>query len=156
MAIVSCPECGKKLKIADTSVGKKVKGPCGHVFVAAAEGKTLAKAAPPAPAPAAEKVYVSCTECGAKLKVAGTSLGKKMKCPKCAAAFVAKIEDGPKAKPKPAVQDEDMDDLLAFAQADAAKEASGRMDDDDDDDFQDEDLPKSKAKPRQGGTGPCS
>ena len=46
MAIVSCPECGKKLKIADTSIGKKVKGPCGHVFVA--EGD-----AAPTPAPAA-------------------------------------------------------------------------------------------------------
>ena len=37
MAIVSCPECGKKLKVADTSVGKKIKCSCGEVFLAQME-----------------------------------------------------------------------------------------------------------------------
>ena len=45
--------------------------------------KAQTKPAPAAVAP--EKVYVGCTQCGAKLKVATTSLGKKMKCPKCGA-----------------------------------------------------------------------
>ncbi len=130
MAIVSCPECGKKLKVADTSVGKKVKGPCGHVFVA--QGGAEAVLAP-AVAVAPEKVYVGCTECNAKLKVATTSLGKKMKCPKCSAVFVAALPDEepavkPMAKAKPAVSENDMDDLLAFAQADAAG-ANGEVDD---------------------------
>src|ERR1700722_12509847 len=107
MAIVQCPECSKKLKVADTSVGKKVKCSCGHVFVAAPPEE----AAPPpkpavAPAGAAEKVFVACTECGAKLKVATTSLGKKMKCPKCAAVFVANIQEAP--KPKPAKDEDDL------------------------------------------------
>src|SRR5580765_2246590 len=97
MAIVSCPECSKKLKVADTSVGKKVKCSCGNVFVASTDGVAAA-----APAPAAgDKVVVACTECGSKLKVGTASLGKKMKCPKCAAVFVA-AEDAPKkAAPKP-------------------------------------------------------
>src|ERR1700722_9802755 len=85
MAIVSCPECQKKLKVADASVGKKVKCSCGTVFVAEPEASAPAAAA-------TDKVVVACTECGAKLKVAGTSLGKKMKCPKCAAVFVAVVE----------------------------------------------------------------
>src|SRR5690242_14411039 len=97
MAIVSCPECGKKLKIADTSVGKKVKGPCGHVFVANGSSPPPAASKPAANKPAAavtpEKVYVACTECESKLKVATTSLGKKMKCPKCSAVFVANLPD---------------------------------------------------------------
>src|SRR5215468_9218912 len=101
MAIVSCPECGKKLKIADTSVGKKVKGPCGHVFVADSGSSAAVTAAPPAPAIAPEKVYVACSECGAKLKVATTSLGKKMKCPKCSAVFLANLPDEAPAKKAP-------------------------------------------------------
>ena len=91
MAIVSCPECGKKLKVADTSVGKKVKCICAAVFVAEEAG------AAPASPPPAEKVLVACTECGAQLKVSATSLGKKVKCPKCGEAFVAAVE---KAAPK--------------------------------------------------------
>jgi uncharacterized protein (TIGR03067 family) len=127
MAIVSCPECGKKLKVADASIGKKVKGPCGHVFVA--HGGVEAAPQPMA-AVAPEKVYVGCSECGAKLKVATTSLGKKMKCPKCSATFVASLPDEEpalKAKAK-ANPDDDMDDLLAFAQADAAT-GNGEADD---------------------------
>src|ERR1022692_1974240 len=114
MAIVSCPDCGKKLKIADTSIGKKVKCSCGHVFVAAAEA-----AAPPAPVALPDKVVVACTECGSKLKVAATSLGKKMKCPKCAGVFIASAS-GPVAPP-PKIEppkDDDEDDLMSFAQAD--------------------------------------
>jgi hypothetical protein len=166
MAIVSCPECGKKLKIADTSVGKKVKGPCGHVFVAQAEAQAAPK---PAAAPVApEKVYVACTECGSKLKVATTSLGKKMKCPKCLAVFVAnppEEEPAPKAKAKPAVSDDDMDDLLSFAQADAKNGKSEAAEDEDlfkdepiksraqrkmdeEEEAADEPKPKGKAKPK--------
>lgn len=171
MAIVSCPECSKKLKVSDTSVGKKVKCSCGHVFVA------MAEAAAAVAAVAAEKVFVACTACTAKLKVATTSLGKKMKCPKCASVFTAQIEeeapaftapppeeddDFPppvKGKAKP-VTDDDMDDFAAFAAAespmassddedDAPKartkaKAKSRMADDEDDE---EDMPKSKAKP---------
>ncbi|MBI3821795.1 MAG: TIGR03067 domain-containing protein [Planctomycetes bacterium] len=161
MAIVSCPECGKKLKVADMSIGKKVKGPCGHVFVAEAEAAAPAKAA--APAAASDKVMVACTECGAKLKVAGTSLGKKMKCPKCTGVFVARADepappvkkaappaepeldedDAPRPKGKPkAVNDDDMEDLFGFAEKDAARAPE------DDNLFTDEDevKPKGKAK----------
>jgi len=78
MALVNCPECQQKLKVADTSLGKKVKCSCGNVFVAptgdAAPGQTIAVEP--------DKVLVACTACSAKLKVAVTSLGKKMKCPK--------------------------------------------------------------------------
>jgi uncharacterized protein (TIGR03067 family) len=123
MAIVSCPECQKRLKVADASIGKKVKCSCGRVFVAEAE------AAAPA-AVASDKVMVACSECGAKLKVAGTSLGKKMKCPKCASVFVAAVEKAPRVEPlskanaKPAkADDEDEDeDLLTFAQSDEKDE----------------------------------
>src|SRR3954467_15522994 len=89
MAVVSCPECSKKLKVADTSVGKKVKCSCGNVFVA-----RLEDAAPPVKTAAvvAEKVFVACTECGSKLKVATTSLGQKTKCPKCPSVCVPNIE----------------------------------------------------------------
>ena len=136
MAIVQCPECNKKLKVADTSVGKKVKCSCGQVFVAAPPDDA---APPPKPAVAAaaapEKVFVACTECGAKLKVATASLGKKMKCPKCAAVFVAKIEAAP--KPKPAVDDDDLDDLMNFAQSEAQSDSMSE---------DEEDLPKSKGK----------
>jgi DNA-directed RNA polymerase subunit RPC12/RpoP len=140
MAIVSCPECSKKLKIADTSVGKKVKCSCGRIFVAA----TDAAAAPPTPAAAPEKVVVSCTECGSKLKVATTSLGKKMKCPKCASVFIASVEGRaapPPVKAMPA-KDDDADDLFSFAQADAQKETK----DEEEDLFNDDEDPKPKAK----------
>src|SRR5205807_6363784 len=86
--------------------------------------------------------------------------GKKMKCPKCAAVFVA-AEDAPKkAIPTPppepeledefeehapkkkgkAVSDEDMDDLLSFAEKDAS---------DDNNPFQDEEEVKPKAKAKK-------
>src|ERR1043165_1438539 len=103
MAVVSCPECNKKLKVADTSIGKKVKCSCGNIFVAELEE---APAPPPPPKKAAvavspEKVFVACTECGAKLKVATTSLGKKMKCPKCSSVFVANTEEEEAPPPPP-------------------------------------------------------
>src|ERR1043165_3691309 len=95
MAVVSCPEGNKKLKVADTSIGKKVKCSCGNIFVAEVEG---ASAPPPPPKKAAaavspEYVFVGWTECGAQLKVATTSWGKKMKSPKCSSVFVANTEE---------------------------------------------------------------
>ena len=50
MAIVSCPDCGKKLKVSDASIGKKVKCSCGNVFVAEEEAS-----APPARGDAASR-----------------------------------------------------------------------------------------------------
>jgi uncharacterized protein (TIGR03067 family) len=165
MAIVSCPECNKKLKVADTSVGKKVKCSCGNIFVAQVDAPVEAVPA------AAEKVYVACTECGAKLKVPTTSLGKKMKCPKCAGIFVAQLEEEapppPPPEPEPELaDDEDMpppmakpikkpvmddDDLAAFA------DDERRMGEEEEmprpkakgkgkktDDFDDEPMPKGK------------
>src|SRR5437667_11208868 len=115
MAIVSCPECHKKLKVADTSVGKKVKCSCGHVFVAPTEEMAITHVAVP------DKVVVACTECGAELKVAATSLGKKMKCPKCAGVFVAAVPPPPAEEedvpPPPAkLSKKDEDDLFTFGQ----------------------------------------
>ncbi len=140
MAIVSCPECSKKLKVADTSVGKKVKCSCGHVFVAQEQ------AAAPVVAAAPEKVTVACTECSAKLKVAATSLGKKMKCPKCTSVFVASVEDeAPPAKPvkkAPPPPEEDEDDFFSYGQAEAKKQAASEDSEDD------EIRPKTKAKKR--------
>jgi uncharacterized protein (TIGR03067 family) len=160
MAIVSCPECSKRLKVADTSVGKKVKCSCGKVFVA--ESKDAAPARAPKSAP--EKVLVACSECGAKLKVATTSLGKRMKCPKCTGVFTASAEeaaapppgktatkptskpaelneDGPKAK---APGDDDMEDLFSFAQKDAEQDSEKENRSQDD---EEEVRPKAKAKP---------
>jgi uncharacterized protein (TIGR03067 family) len=163
MAIVSCPECSKRLKVADTSVGKKVKCSCGRVFVA--ESKDAAPARAPEAAP--EKVLVACSECGAKLKAATTSLGKRMKCPKCAGVFIASAEkeaaapppakkamkpppkpaglkeDGPKAKAK-APGDDDMEDLFSFAQKDAEQDSEKEDRPQDD---EEEVRPKAKAKP---------
>ena len=94
MAIVSCPECQKRLKVADTSVGKKVKCSCGQIFAA----QTESAAATPIPVAApSDKVVVSCTECGAKLRVVETSLGKKMKCPSGRGRF----HRGPGGSPRP-------------------------------------------------------
>ena len=165
MAIVSCPECSKKLKVADTSVGKKVKCSCGNVFVAESGNGAPVMAAAPVAAP--DKVVVACTECGAKLKVASTSLGKKMKCPKCAEVFVAAAEEEAApapvvkkpARPAPveddevdapapakkgkAVSDDDMEDLFTFAQ----KDSGGVEAQEDESAFADEeDLPKPKGK----------
>jgi serine/threonine protein kinase len=86
MATVTCVSCQKKLKVADALVGKKVKCTCGTVFLAQIEDAApVAKPADAAP----DKVLVACTACSSKLKVAVASLGKKMKCPKCDAVFVA-------------------------------------------------------------------
>lgn len=130
MAIVNCPECSKKLKVADTSVGKKVKCTCGTVFVA--EAADALSAAPPLD----EKALVACTECGSKLKVAPTSLGKKMKCPKCAGVFVAALPaamaEETMKRPAPAENDEEPMDFAA---------AESREDE--------EDLPNSRAKSRK-------
>jgi len=153
MAIVSCPACDKKLKVADTSVGKKVKCSCGNIFIAMAEAPAPVAAAVP------DKVMVSCTECGANLKVASTSLGKKMKCPKCAAVFVAALDEEPplaapikKAappvaeefededdapRPAPKVNKKDEDDLFAFGQEETEEETPS----------------KSKAKKKSGDEG---
>jgi Zn-finger nucleic acid-binding protein len=136
MAIVNCPECSKKLKVADTSVGKKVKCTCGTVFVAEATE------APPAAPSLAEKVLVACTECASTLKVAATSLGKKMKCPKCAGVFVAALPVtamAERAKVPQRKKHEDEEEPLVFVAADSK-----------DDEFEaDEKLPKSKAKSRK-------
>lgn len=163
MAIVSCPECSKRLKIADTLVGKKVKCSCGKVFVAETEDAAPANA----PAAAPEKVLVACSECGAKLKVATTSLGKKMKCPKCTGVFTAAIaevglaqgpakatkpphkseaeEDAPKPKAKAkAGNNEDMDDLFSFAQKDTEQDSEQENRPQDE---EEEVRPKAKAKP---------
>src|SRR5438552_2991558 len=125
MAIVSCPECSKKLKVADTSVGKKVKCSCGNVFVAKSGNGAPAKAAAALP----DEVMVAAED----------------------------EASAPKAKGK-AVSDDDMDDLFTFAQKDAGNEAD---DDDDvrpkgkakagkradpDDSFEEDDFPKPKSK----------
>ena len=131
MAIVSCPECSKKLKVAEASIGKKIKCSCGQVFVAEA-AMAVATAAPVAEG-SADKVVVACTECSAKLKVAVPSLGKKMKCPKCAAVFVAALDKPPTAEPEIEVVEEPVfksngkgtttdDDLLALAQSEEKDE----------------------------------
>ena len=133
MAIVSCPECSKKLKVADTSVGKKVKCSCGQVFVAETEAATPPPKKPAAAAAAVEKVIVACTECGAKLKVAMTSLGKKMKCSKCAEVFVAALEEEIEEAPPPPPP--------AKKSAKPVKPVSI-----DDDDEEEAPKPKSKAK----------
>ena len=105
---------------------------------------------------------VGCTECGAKLKVAGASLGKKMKCPKCAAVFVAVAEGGtppvrkapppdepeefedpvPRTKGKPG-KDGDADDPFTFGQQEANAKAAGEELFADDEDG----PPKGKPKP---------
>jgi len=44
----------------------------------------------PDPAPGGNgKVVVQCSNCQERLKVAATSVGKKVKCPGCGTAFVA-------------------------------------------------------------------
>ncbi len=163
MAIVSCPECTKRLKVADTSVGKKVKCSCGRVFVAESKDAAPARASEAAP----KKVLVACSECGAKLKVGTTSLGKRMKCPKCAGVFTASAEEeapappsakkatkpppkpaelkenGPKAMAK-APGDDDMEELFSFAQKDAEQDADNEDRPQDD---EEEVRPKAKAKP---------
>jgi hypothetical protein len=142
MAIVNCPECSKKLKVADASVGKKVKCTCGTVFVAeAADAPAAPSQVPPAAPSVAEKVLVACTECASKLKVAATSLGKKMKCPKCGGVFVAALPATALAeetmkRPAPA---EDEEEPLHFADAESK----------DDDLEEEEDLPKPKVMPRK-------
>ncbi|MBI2804968.1 MAG: DUF1559 domain-containing protein [Planctomycetes bacterium] len=174
MAIVTCSDCSKKLKVADTSLGKKVKCTCGNVFVA--QEAEAAAPARPAPVAAGDKVMVECTECSAKLKVAATSLGKKMKCPKCASVFIAAAEEEeppaktvkktppvvvavdddeeevvkPRAKTKPAKTDED--DLFMFAQGQSAGDDEveetkprARAKKSDDDEQDDWAPPKSKA-----------
>lgn len=45
--IVSCPECGRKLKVAPASLGRRVKCTCGAIFIAPAD------AAGPPPEPIA-------------------------------------------------------------------------------------------------------
>jgi uncharacterized protein (TIGR03067 family) len=175
MVIVSCPECSKRLKVADTSVGKKVKCSCGKVFVAETEDAAHRPPSPPGrgvggeggSAAAPEKVLVACSECGAKLKVATTSLGKKMKCPKCAGVFTASAEeeapasppakkatkpppklaeseeDAPEARAKAAGED-DMEDLFSFAQKDAEQDSEKENRPQD---GEEEVRPKAKAKP---------
>lgn len=161
MAIVSCSACQKKLKVADTSVGKKVKCSCGNIFVAEADSSAV-MATPVMAVEAPDKVIVACTECGSKLKVATASVGKKLKCPKCAAVFVANIDMAAASPPVMAAPvvasavvvpaDED-DDFAAFARAeskdeDGAKPKKGKapppmVDDDDDAPW----TPKAKGKP---------
>lgn len=166
MAIVKCPECQKKLKVADTSIGKKVRCSCSHVFIAETEDAAPVVAAAPMVAAAPEKVIVACTECSAKLKVATTSLGKKMKCPKCTSVFVASVEEEappakpvkkapaapvvaeeddeePKAKPLKKKGDDDDDDFFTFGQEEAAKAAAA------DDSLEEDDMPRGKAKPKK-------
>src|SRR5206468_762514 len=75
--------------IADNLIGKKVKCSCGQVFVAQGDKSATQS---DSESTSIDKVLVACSECGAKLKVGSTSLGKKMKCPKCAAVFVAAVE----------------------------------------------------------------
>ncbi len=77
--VVSCPECQRKLKVAPDSLGKKVRCPDGHVFVAQASAEALAPA---------DVIVVHCTGCGTKLKVPASAQGRKMKCSSCAAVFV--------------------------------------------------------------------
>src|ERR1019366_5509350 len=104
---------------------------------------------------------------------ATTSLGKKMKCPKCTGVFVAAVLQ---AAPVPALKmppvrlddddqpkkndDDDMDELLNFAHAESKADAPGDMDDDDelpkglgrqfeDEEDEEEDLPRPKRKARK-------
>jgi predicted RNA-binding Zn-ribbon protein involved in translation (DUF1610 family) len=138
--VLTCPDCAKKLKVADNLRGKKVKCSCGRVFVAAANGAAPRPAAAPA---AAEKVLIACSECEAKLKVATTSLGKKMKCPKCGEVFVAATA---RPKPAPAVVSDDEDEAPP-----PPRKAKLPAPADDLDDLMDDDdappPPKAKKKP---------
>jgi DNA-directed RNA polymerase subunit RPC12/RpoP len=175
--LLTCPDCAKKLKVADNLRGRKVKCTCGHVFVADAEAAPAADASP-------EKVLIACGECMAKLKVAATALGKKMRCPKCGEIFVSAAPEAPstpipsrlkKAMPPaaaaPSEFDEDEeaagllerngapDDDLDFSEEEAApppkakKRAPIRANDDED---EDDDEPRLKVKAGKGRAAPRS
>jgi hypothetical protein len=47
--LFSCPACGQKLKVAPASVGKKVKCPCGTIFVAEAPPPVVVPEPEPVP-----------------------------------------------------------------------------------------------------------
>src|SRR6516164_3969451 len=91
--LVTCPQCQKKLKVAEASIGKSVKCPCGNVFKAqAAETQAEVPSTSPTP-PATSMVIVACDSCQSKLKVPTSAQGKKMKCSKCGATFVVDVGD---------------------------------------------------------------
>ena len=101
--LVTCPQCQKKLKVAEASLGKSVKCPCGNVFKApAAEAPAEVPSNSPSPV-TPSMMIVSCSSCESKLKVPTSSVGKKMKCSKCGATFVvsADAEAPIKSKPMP-------------------------------------------------------
>ncbi len=121
--LVSCPQCGRNLKVAPASVGKSVKCPCGSIFKA----RPIAAEAPAPAAPAADTLLVTCDGCQTRLKVPASARGRKMKCSKCGTMFVVGAAPAPVKAPPPFLQDDDEpaprrsradDDLPPFLQDD--------------------------------------
>jgi predicted Zn finger-like uncharacterized protein len=86
-------------------------------------------------------VIVSCPECGAKLRVPDTAVGKRVKCSKCATAFVAEPPAGDAG-----VQAEPPEEPVS-----ARKPARRREEPDDEDDEEGDDYDEERFRRRDDG-----
>jgi predicted Zn finger-like uncharacterized protein len=153
--LVTCPQCQKKLKVAETSIGKSVKCPCGNVFKAEVDEPVEASPA----APSGGTMVVTCDECQTRLKVPASAQGRKMKCSKCGATFVvgaaeestvtpAKTRPAPPPRPAPPAFDHGA--AASSAPQEAAEESEGAAEKLPwmTDDAEEQPPPRVKSKPK--------
>ena len=94
---VTCP-CGGRLRAQDEWVGRKGRCPkCGNAIVISRPSEPFygqsAQAEPPTAPTASEMASstVSCSSCGARLKVPNAVMGKQGVCPKCRQRFTIPV-----------------------------------------------------------------
>ena len=116
--LISCPKCNEKLELPDDAVGRKVQcAYCNEKFIAAedlacrgntsnaeAEGLMTVDWDAMETQPDArrkwnerktiwrDRIRINCPECEADISLETRSLGSKIKCPSCGAAFLARGE----------------------------------------------------------------
>jgi phage FluMu protein Com len=92
---------------------------------------------------------IKCTHCGASLKVASATPGKKFKCPKCAKVFAVEAEKEPEVE-EPIEQEEEREEEEAPKPKKPAKPVKKEEDEEPEDKEEtddEEEAPKTKGKP---------
>jgi uncharacterized protein YbaR (Trm112 family) len=96
-SVVTCPQCKRQLKIGDDAAGKRIKCTgCGTIFATRGGAPSPTQGGNGPQADTSAVTQCACPSCGTTLKLAApTPIGKRIKCPKCAAVFAVRGKEVP-------------------------------------------------------------
>ena len=147
--LVECGVCQARMRVPASAAGRQAKCPkCGTLFRVPVAGPTLkASATAPAGSAATEPVRFECPACGTRIKVPRKAIGRRVKCPSCAAVLTVpaqRQESVSAAAREDSVSADDEDDGLLSDLAAAERSAAS---------LGEPDLAAMAAAPRPAGIG---